>query len=109
MSTRPTIVIDPAIQFGQPCVANTRAPAEAVAGCVWAGDTVDAVAEDYDITRADVLIACWWHATNHHPSRRDKAKAAAWRKWAEDNHRTLASWSGADPSTCPDPPTEGAK
>lgn len=104
-AARPTIVIDPAIQFGQPCLAGRRVPAEAVAGCVWAGDAVDAVAEDYDLTRADVLIACWYVAKEGtFRTRRHRVRAEEWRDWAADNHRTLASWDGVDPATAPDPP-----
>lgn len=59
----PVLSIDPRRQFGKVCIIGTRVPADSVAGCVAAGDSVDEVAEDYGVSRDQVLTACWWWAT----------------------------------------------
>ena len=103
---RPTIVIDPGVQVGQPCIAGTRVPAHTVARQVWVGVRVDDVAAAYNLTRADVLVACWYYAASAYLSGRGGRKVEAWRRWAGDNVSTLAGHCGADPATCPDPPDE---
>src|SRR5204863_6938697 len=60
MGDRPFVAMDPAMRSGDPTLNHTRLPVATIAGFVWAGDDVGFVAEEYDITRADVLVACWW-------------------------------------------------
>lgn len=108
---RPTLVIDPGIQFGRVCVPRTRVPADALAECVFAGDTVADVAADYEVARIDVLAACWWSAQwgDVATARRGTKRwplAQAWLRWAQEvAHPALAGWDGRDPAACPDPPT----
>lgn len=56
------IRVDPSIHFGAPRVGGTAV--ETVAGMVWAGDRVDAVAEEYNLSAAQVLVACWYAASH---------------------------------------------
>lgn len=58
----PILTIDPRRQFGRVCIGGTRVPADVVAQCVAAGDSVDATADNYGVTRDQVLLACWWYA-----------------------------------------------
>lgn len=75
----PVLTIDPKRQFGRVCIEGTRVPAEVVAQCVAAGDSVDETADDYGITRDQVLLACWWYATSGAGrSKFDRAIRAAW-------------------------------
>jgi len=96
----------PGYQFGAICVYPTRIPVDSVAGCVWAGDSVNATADGYDIGRADVLLACWFVAMYPQTRWQQRASKKAWRQWAEDNHQTLAQWDGARTEDTPDPPDE---
>lgn len=103
-TTRPTLVIDPSIQGGQPCVPGTRVPYTSLAGGVYAGDSVDFTAEGYQVTRADVLVACF-HAVHdaitRPPSYRDadeRRYVDAWGEWFDG-----LAWP-YDFDTMPDPP-----
>jgi uncharacterized protein (DUF433 family) len=49
------LVIDPSVRFGQPTVRGV--PTDALAGQVQAGDSVEAVAEDFGLTLDDVIVA----------------------------------------------------
>ncbi len=100
---RPVLVIDPRIQFGQVCIARTRVPADAVAGCVSAGDSVDAVASDYQVSRDEVLLACLWYGWSCQNSRHvwDRKVAAAWEEWLDEAVSVLG---GHKPGPLRDPP-----
>lgn len=50
----PRIVIDPRVQFGRPCLANTGIPTSAIAQRVKAGESIAAVAADFARPPADV-------------------------------------------------------
>jgi uncharacterized protein (DUF433 family) len=51
----PRIVVDERVRFGKPVVEGTRVPIDVVLGKLAAGMTADAVAEEYGLTREDVL------------------------------------------------------
>ena len=53
----PRIVVDEAIRFGKPVIKGTRVSVVAVVGKVAAGMNVDEVAQEYGLTRDDVLAA----------------------------------------------------
>ena len=53
----PRIVADPGIRRGRPVIRGTRVPVEVVVGQVAAGETIESIADDYGITRDDVLAA----------------------------------------------------
>jgi uncharacterized protein (DUF433 family) len=48
------VVIDPEIAFGKPVLANTGIPTATVADRYKAGESMDDLAEDYDLKRAQI-------------------------------------------------------
>lgn len=101
--SRPVITIDPAIKAGQPTINGTRVPPGVVAGSVFAGDSVEAVADDYGLTADEVLLACWWYVGDCEGSRNkhDRAVVKAWGEWEEQAFRHLG---GHVEGPCPHPP-----
>jgi uncharacterized protein (DUF433 family) len=53
----PRIVVDPDVRFGKPVIKGTRVPVDLVVGKLAAGMTIEAVAEEYGLTREDVLAS----------------------------------------------------
>ena len=53
----PRIIVDPKIRSGKPVIEGTRVPIEVLVGAVAAGMTVERVADEYGVTRQDVLSA----------------------------------------------------
>jgi uncharacterized protein (DUF433 family) len=51
------IVVDEHVRFGRPVIQGTRVPVELVVGKLAGGMTVEEVAEEYGLTREDVLAA----------------------------------------------------
>lgn len=51
----PRIEVDPNVRFGKPVIKGTRVPVEVAVGKLAGGMTAEAVAEEYGITRDDVL------------------------------------------------------
>jgi uncharacterized protein (DUF433 family) len=51
----PGITVDPAVRFGRPVIKGTRVPVDTVLGQLAAGLTVEAVADEYGLTREAVL------------------------------------------------------
>lgn len=103
--------IDPARRSGEPCVGGTRIPVEMVVGVVWAYGMSEAITHWPDLTRAQVLTACWYAGTGY-PVRlhgedggyRPKPwpRADRWGEWAQAMHDAL--WSGR-PDDVTDPPS----
>jgi uncharacterized protein (DUF433 family) len=93
------VSIHPGYQFGRPVIHGTRIPTSSLAEHVLAGDSVQAVAEDYGISEEAVLLACWyeWHQGDRRTRR---------AKWAESAWWWLAGHKGAQP---PAPPPVGVK
>lgn len=56
------VVLDPARQFGQPCVVGTRVPTRAIFLLSGAGDTKEAIARSFGIPLEDVEEALEWEA-----------------------------------------------
>lgn len=54
------ILLDPQIQFGAPCIKDTRIPTRALWGMVAGGDTIEYVAESYHLTAKQVQNAIDW-------------------------------------------------
>lgn len=102
------ISIDPAMRSGQPTVNNTRLHVQAVADVAWA-EGVDVAAEEYELTRADVLVACWYAGTYGLPGRRRslfpvRLWVKRWGAWADGVHQALWSVAAVDYEAIPDPP-----
>ncbi len=56
----PRITIDPEVRFGEPCIKDTRVPAETIASLCEAGETPGNMVRLYGLTRADVEAALAW-------------------------------------------------
>lgn len=116
MTTAPAceaVWIDPGRCGGDPCCGGTRVPVHLVAGMVWR-DGVDAATDCWDLTRTQVLHACWYAAVINvvtiykrkgpgYSTRRGPWRAR-WGDWAEQAHDQL--WHN-DTTDIPDPPRHG--
>jgi uncharacterized protein (DUF433 family)/DNA-binding transcriptional MerR regulator len=56
----PSILLDPLIQFGAPCIKGTRIPTRTLWGMVEAGDSPDFVARNFGIEETAVHMAVNW-------------------------------------------------
>ena len=56
----PFVVLDPAIQFGEPCIRGTRVPTRAVWGLVRGGDPESLVMQSYGLTQDELTAALAW-------------------------------------------------
>jgi uncharacterized protein (DUF433 family) len=59
----PHIVVDPSVRFGRPVIRGSRVPVDVVVAQMGAGLSAEQVAEEYGITREDVLAALAYAAT----------------------------------------------
>lgn len=57
MKVAPRVVADPKVCFGKPVIEGTRVSVELVLGQLAGGMSVEAVCEEYALTREDVLAA----------------------------------------------------
>lgn len=53
----PRISIDRAVRFGRPVISGTRVPVDLVVGKLAGGMSSEEVAEEYELTREDILAA----------------------------------------------------
>jgi len=51
------IIIDPEVRHGKPVIEGTRVSVDVILGALASGMSVEEVAEEYDITKNDVLAA----------------------------------------------------
>lgn len=58
----PRIAVDQTVRFGKPVIEGTRVPVDLVLGKLAGGMTMEAVAEEYDLTREDILAALGYAA-----------------------------------------------
>jgi uncharacterized protein (DUF433 family) len=54
---RPRIVANPAIHHGKPVIEGTRVPVHVVVGHLAAGTPIDEVADEFGVTKDDILAA----------------------------------------------------
>lgn len=96
--TDPAIRVSPGVMAGLPCIAGTRIPAKQIAGCWWRGayPTVDSLGDTYDLTRAQVLVACWYMALSGGPRWRNR-----WGAWAASAGSEM--WRGRSDLVPPPP------
>lgn len=62
-----------------------------------AGEDLEVVADEYGLTRGDVLVACWYlglYGTRRH--------RRLWKAWATAAHEQM--WHAVDYDRIPDPP-----
>jgi hypothetical protein len=64
---------------------------------VMAGETVDTTADEYNLTRHEVFLACWWEGSSGRYRRQ-------WRSWAERVHPPLGGWKPLDLDALSEPP-----
>jgi uncharacterized protein (DUF433 family) len=69
MEVFPGISMDPDVRFGKPCLSGTRIDVATVVGALAAGESVDTVAEEYQLSVAQVLAALSYaaHVAAHLP------------------------------------------
>lgn len=69
MEVFPGISMDPALRFGKPCVSGTRIDVATVLGALAAGDSFESIAENYRLTRDQILVALRYaaHVAAHVP------------------------------------------
>lgn len=69
MEVFPGISMDPDIRFGKPCITGTRIDVATLVGAVAAGDTIERIAREYDLTEAQVRSALSYvaHVAAHLP------------------------------------------
>ncbi len=54
------VLLDPCIQFGEPCINGTRIPTRSVWDMIRAGDSPDLVRDAYDISARELAAAIEW-------------------------------------------------
>jgi len=59
----PRIIVDPEIRFGKPVIEGTRVPVELVISELAEGMSAEEVADEYGITRDDILAALGYAAS----------------------------------------------
>lgn len=95
---RPRVVTEPGVRFGAPHVRGISVSAitEQVEA---ANSDVNAVAEDYDLRREDVLVACWWVAGYG-----SAAQQRLWEAWAHKSMGAMADgrWGDVGDPPCGD-------
>jgi len=69
MEIFPGISVDPGVRFGKPCLAGTRMDVATVVGALGAGESIESVERDYQLTREQVLTALRYaaHVAAHLP------------------------------------------
>jgi uncharacterized protein (DUF433 family) len=69
MEIFPGISMDPSVRFGKPCIVGTRVDVATVVADLAAGESLDAVQDDYQLTREQVLAALRYaaHLAAHTP------------------------------------------
>jgi uncharacterized protein (DUF433 family) len=93
---RPHVRIEPAMRFGQPAFHGVSV--DAIAGMVYAERGLDVVAGEYGLTRAQVIVACWYVGTYG-----DRRWRRRWGAWSKSVHGEL--WHCH--YDVPDPPVNG--
>ena len=57
-----SIVLEPRIQFGAPCIKGTRIPTRTISGMVEAGDSAEWVANAFGLSLEEVSAVCDWES-----------------------------------------------
>lgn len=81
-----SIVVNPAIQAGVPCIAGSRVPVLVVAQHIWSGLTHHDVNNIYPlVSTLSIFNACWFQATYG-----ERVWDIRWGKWARSIERQLS-------------------
>ena len=62
MQIAPRITVDPGVRFGKPVIEGTRVPVHLVLAQLAGGMTIEAVMDEYGLSREDVLAALGYAA-----------------------------------------------
>lgn len=89
----PVITVRPGYRFGRPAIRGVSTVA--VAGAVWAGESIETVADEYSLTEVEVLWACWHEGVQGEYQRQ-------WRSWADQPEVYAALRRGEAPEPPPD-------
>jgi uncharacterized protein (DUF433 family) len=102
----PYVSIDPKLKFGQPCIHGHRITAEQIADRYWdlGEDMQGEILEAYDLTRAEVIVCCYW-ACEYGP-RRWKKRWKTWLTATWANTREDHGWWSEQFGDVPLPPTK---
>lgn len=95
------IVVQPHYNFGDAFIDGRGHDANALARSAYWGSVELSMAE-FNMTRAEVLIACWYYAI--HGSAQSKI-GKSWWEWARDHYPNMRD----DWALVPDPPVPGPK
>lgn len=91
----PYVSVYPGMKSGQPTLNRTRLDVETVVAYVWAGHSFEEVARSWNVSRAEILVCCWF--VGEHGSRTWRKR---WGAWAQSAYEVLARGAEA-----PWPPT----
>ncbi len=69
MEVYPGISVDPDVRFGKPCIAGTRIDVATIIGALAAGETVETVAREYQLSPQQIRAALGYaaHVAAHLP------------------------------------------
>ncbi len=69
MEVYPGISVDPDVRFGKPCIAGTRVDVATIIGALAAGETVETVAREYQLSPQQIRAALGYaaHVAAHLP------------------------------------------
>lgn len=108
--------IDPARKSGEPCIGGHRLPVEMVIATVWRSGLDEALHCWPQLTRGQVLVACWYAGAGNVVRLHGRGGAyvgyrGPWRKrwgaWAAEVHDGLWLSATVDYDVIPDPPLDG--
>jgi uncharacterized protein (DUF433 family) len=69
------------MRFGRPHIRGIST--DAIAGMVVAGESFETVADEYGLSRREVILACWYEGDQGSYRKR-------WRQWADQVYYLLA-------------------
>lgn len=69
MEIFPGVTVDPGVRFGKPCLKGTRMDVATVVSLLAAGETMEAIQDEYSLTQTQVLDALGYvaHVAEHLP------------------------------------------
>ena len=104
------IVWHPGRMSGDATIGHSRLTAVTLAGLVWAGDSIESIAEAYEVPTFSVELSCWWVALHHpNPCAWERRAGRKWRKWAQEWSYWAWHDRNTDSALYPDPPAAEAK
>lgn len=103
MSGLPFVSVQPGMKFGEPCINGHRLPTQLIAETVMFNGGEEAM-DWYDITRDEVMVACWFEA--RYGGRKIRK---LWQAWLDEHEGTLWHSTSERWAAVPFPPLWLAK